>query len=130
MPRLILDLRHYLKTPRSRLPFILLYTHTQHTYPPTSTKDAMSDAFDAMCDQMCYTPACWPQHLQAIHTQLLRIYKMKYGRWDMPEEELANISIDAWKGAATIPAGAALEKVLEKQYGRPRRSSGKRQRDL
>ncbi len=53
--------------------------------------------FDDICDAYCFQRELWPHYMVDIYSQVSRIYCNLYTRWDIPENELALITIDIWK---------------------------------
>lgn len=56
-------------------------------------------AFLQACDDMCFSPDLWPQHMRDMHHKVQKAMKRNYGRWDFDPAEACLFTIDLWKRA-------------------------------
>jgi hypothetical protein len=75
--------------------------------------------FYKMCDDLCFNPELWPQHMRDMYTKVQRAMKRHYGRWDFDPNEACIYTIDLWKNATGNVTNAVAETFVISHKGTP-----------
>ena len=70
-----------------------------HRTAPSNTREQRRMTFLNMCDDLCFSPELWPQHMRDMHHKVQKAMKHHYGRWDFDSNEACLYTIDLWKNA-------------------------------